>query len=107
MTIETELAEMARKIAEELRNGAAKLEQELIELENQRSTVQAKLDAAEASVERLEAYQPSRDSNYFCPRCWLIPEEPISAGLSPINGTDNEDRFSCINCKHGYTFAVD
>jgi predicted RNA-binding Zn-ribbon protein involved in translation (DUF1610 family) len=96
MSVRSHLAQLAIDEADSLKQYEARIEEELLELEEQKATLIARRDAVRLGPQRLLNFKSALGTDFQCPRCWIHNE--IRSTLSPIPGTDDKDLFRCPTC---------
>ena len=88
MSVRSHLEQLAIDEADSLKRYEARIEEELLELEEQKATLIARRDAVRLGPQRLLNFEPALGADFQCPRCWIDNE--IRSTLSPIPGDDNK-----------------
>ena len=96
MSVRSHLEQLAIAEADSLKQYEARIEEELLELEDQKATLIARRDALRFGPQRLLNFEPAFGADLQCPRCWIYNE--IRSTLTPIPGTDQKDLFRCPTC---------
>jgi hypothetical protein len=65
-----------------------------------------RLDELEKSRSRQATFEPRREDNYQCPRCWVLSGK--RSNLKPVApgaiGYTQPDQFVCISCRFDASF---
>ncbi len=96
MPVRSHLEQLAMKEADSLKQYEARIEEEVLKLEEQKATLIARRNAARLGSQRLLNFEPALGENFQCPRCWIHDE--IRSALTPIPGTSHKDLFRCQTC---------
>lgn len=97
MSIAGEIKQMATRFAVSLHGRTTQLQAELAEVEARKAKIQAQLDVARLSENRLMRFEPQVGRDFQCPRCWIENEK--RSVLSPMKGgTRLEDFWQCSAC---------
>lgn len=97
MSIAGEIRQVAAGLGRQAEVRASHLKVQLAEVEARKAEIQAQLNTARLSPERVFNFKPQIGPYFQCPNCWIENEKRSS--LTPVGGpTRAEDFFRCRSC---------
>jgi hypothetical protein len=101
MSIQGELKQVARQLADSAKVRLARIEEEIAEIEERKAQLLSEREAVRNAAERALNFLPMRGIDYQCPRCWI--NHKTRAMMEPIlSQKPKEDVLRCIQCGFEY-----
>jgi hypothetical protein len=94
--LEKALMAEAEHIAANMQVRTRTLEAELADIERRKAHLEAELQAAAGSRERLARFQSRIGRNYQCPRCWV--PDATNYTVRAIPSPNENDLLRCDRC---------
>ena len=99
-----QLKQIALELANDLLERALNLKPELQEIKLRQALIEAQLELAHLSHQRIRNFRSEIDGNLQCPGCWIRNETEVA--LTPISSDAKNDLFRCGRCGHAVEIQV-